>query len=157
MLPAGWNEALPGIDSDTMHMVIWLGRLSRIWEINLESTFRAHGVNAAEMRVLMTLLCAGDGAELSVNQVGYGVILTSSGVTKAIDRMHRLGYIGKRQSSEDRRSTLISLNPSGRTIAGKAVRDLVGSFEDCFPKGETEKRALIQSALITLLGRIRLA
>lgn len=129
-----------------------LSRASRLWELALETTLKQDGLLPAEMRVLAALL-SGDQDGLTMGQIKQSVAVTAGGVTKAVDRLKRVGLVSKQTSKEDARVTLVLLTAEGRQRAIAALADVFALFGERFRDLDSSKR----SALPQLLGSLVIA
>ena len=99
-IPDAWHAALPpGTDPSVLLVALWLNRLGRLFEVNLDSLVRRHGLIPSEFRVLGTLLLDGSPYELSPTQLNEIVVLTSGGMTKAVSRLESLALVERARRS----------------------------------------------------------
>src|SRR5215813_823927 len=109
------------------------------------------GINRTDLQLIDVLRSRGP---LTASQLARAVGLTSGGLSIALDRLERLGYIRRSQHPEDRRSVLIEatevLAPLEAEVFGplaQHVRKLLGTYSR--EQLETIKHYLEHAAEIT--------
>jgi DNA-binding MarR family transcriptional regulator len=85
-------------------------------EARLEPVYREHGLEHGWHDVLATLRRGGPPYELRASEFTKGLMITSSGATKRLDRLERAGLIARRPDPADRRGILIALTDEGRRM-----------------------------------------
>jgi DNA-binding MarR family transcriptional regulator len=80
-----------------------------------------HGLQRGWFDLLVALRRAGAPYELNPTQLMLATMLSSSGMTKRLDRMEEAGLIERRPDPHDRRGTLVRLTRRGRSVADKAI------------------------------------
>ncbi len=109
-VPDAWRALLPpGADPSVLLIALWLNRLGRRFEVQLDALVRAEGLIPSEFRVLGTLLLNGEPHELSPTRLNEIVVLTSGGMTKAIRRLESLQLVERRADPSDGRGVLVRL------------------------------------------------
>jgi DNA-binding MarR family transcriptional regulator len=73
------------------------------------------GISHTMLEVLIRL-CREPGEEVSQRRLAEDLTLTSSGITRLIDRMEEAGLVGRVPSPDDRRSVLVEPTDHGRTV-----------------------------------------
>jgi DNA-binding MarR family transcriptional regulator len=81
---------------------------------------RECGIGHTMFEVLIRL-CRQQGEEVSQRELADDLTLTSSGITRLIDRMEEAGLVGRAPSPGDRRSVLVEPTDHGRTVFLQAV------------------------------------
>src|SRR5262245_44015572 len=109
------------------------------------------GINRTDLHVIDVLRTSGP---LTATQLARAVGLTSGGLSIALDRLERLGYIRRSQHPEDRRSVLIEatevLAPLEAEVFGplaQQIRKLLGTYT--LDQLQTIKHYLDHAARIT--------
>jgi DNA-binding MarR family transcriptional regulator len=151
-VPAAWAELLPGVDGPTVLSVMWLSRLGRLWETELERRLRAHGLISTEFRVLSSLLLLGPPNQLSLTRLNHGVIVSAGGVTKAVDRLTKAKLVTKRVDPTDRRSVQVRLTAAGRRTTTAVLREVMAAFAEQTDHLGHGRREEVAVALRTLIG-----
>ena len=75
--------------------------------------FEAHGLSAVEFEVLMRL-ARSPGQQLRMTDLAAQTSLSTSGVTRVVDRMERDDLVCRRACPSDRRSSFATLTDSGK-------------------------------------------
>ena len=73
----------------------------------------AHGLTLSQSEVLIFLDDAPD-QRVRMAQLAKGVLLSSSGGTRLVERLETLGYVTRRADADDRRGLLAELTDAGR-------------------------------------------
>jgi DNA-binding MarR family transcriptional regulator len=80
----------------------------------LSAQFEAHRLSAVEFEVLMRL-ARSPGDRLRMTDLAGQTSLSTSGVTRVVDRMEREGLVRREACSSDRRSSYAVITEAGRT------------------------------------------
>jgi MarR family transcriptional regulator, 2-MHQ and catechol-resistance regulon repressor len=75
--------------------------------------FEEHRLSAVEFEVLMRLARSPEG-RLRMTDLAGQTSLSTSGVTRVVDRMDRDGLVGRQACPSDRRSSFAVITPAGR-------------------------------------------
>lgn len=152
-IPDAWRAVLPpDTDPSALLVALWLNRLGRLFEVNLDSLVRRHGLIPSEFRVLGTLLLNGSPYELSPTQLNEIVVLTSGGMTKAVNRLETLDLVERRADPSDGRGVLVRLTRAGVRTSRALLAELVRGFEDQLTAITAGDRVTIVDSLRALLG-----
>lgn len=111
-----WRRERPELDASPVGVIGRISRLSREIEARLEPVYAAHGLEPGWHDVLATLRRGGPPYELRPSEFAKGLMITSSGTTKRLDRLERAGLITRRPDPTDRRGILIALTDEGRRM-----------------------------------------
>lgn len=141
-----WERERPDLDVSSIAVVGRISRLSRHLEKRLNPVFGRHGLNSGEFDVLCALRRAGEPYQLTPTALSTSVMLTSGAMTNRLDRLEEAGLIVRRADPDDRRSTFVSLTPSGFELVDRAVEDHVSN--------ERELLTICTKAEITTLTRL---
>lgn len=76
--------------------------------------FEEHGLSAVEFEVLLRL-ARSPGCRLRMTDLAGQTSLSTSGVTRVVDRMDRDGLVRREACPSDRRSSYAVITPAGRT------------------------------------------
>lgn len=90
-----------------------VSRLSRQLEQRLDPVFARHGLEQGLFDVLATLRRSGEPYRMRPADLAASVMLTSSGITKRLDRLEASGLVVRHPDPQDRRGLLIELTPAG--------------------------------------------
>ena len=80
----------------------------------------AHGLNLNQYEVLLWLGRAGERG-LRMSDLASRVVLSPSGVTRAVDQLERRGLVGRCVFEGDKRGSVASLTAEGRALLRKAT------------------------------------
>lgn len=106
----------------------------------------AHGLSAVEFGVLLRLSRSA-GHRLRMTDLTAQTALTTSGVTRVVDRLEHAGLVRREACPTDRRSTYATLTPSGEERVAAAVPGHVALIDRWLvgPLGTEDARALAAS------------
>ncbi|MGW0501755.1 MarR family winged helix-turn-helix transcriptional regulator [Micromonospora sp. NPDC003241] len=110
-----------------------------------------HGLSAVEFEVL-TRLTRSPGNQLRMTDLAAQTSLSTSGVTRVVDRMERDGLITRRACPSDRRSSYAVVTPAGLRRLDESLPGHLQLIEDWFT-GQLDPAAL--TALLDGLRQIR--
>ena len=152
-VPHAWRALLPpGTDPSVLLIALWLNRLGRRFEVQLDALVRVEGLIPSEFRVLGTLLLNGEPHELSPTRLNEIVVLTSGGMTKAIRRLESLQLVERRADPSDGRGVLVRLTPTGLRTSQALLAELVQGLERQIATVPGADRVTIVDALSMLLA-----
>lgn len=111
-----WAQERPDLDATPIGIIGRISRLARALEARLEVVYREHGLEPGWHDILATLRRQGPPFQLRPTDLTGAVMLTSSGITKRLDKLEHAGLITRRPDPNDRRGTLIALTEQGREL-----------------------------------------
>lgn len=129
---ATWERERPDLDLRAMFTALRLLQVVTVAQRVLEEAMAAHGISLGEFDVLATLRRNGAGAQLSPTVLARVAMVTPGGMTSRLDRLEAAGYVVREVDPSDRRASLVSLTRAGRTLADRALEDLVAAENDLF-------------------------
>ncbi|PSL01336.1 DNA-binding MarR family transcriptional regulator [Haloactinopolyspora alba] len=88
----------------------------------------AHGLSENELEILLRLGRTPNG-QLRMSDLAAQTTLTTSGVTRVVDRLERSGLVERVTCDSDRRGTWASISADGMERVSAAVADHVGDIE----------------------------
>ena len=109
-----WQRERPELDHSPIGVVGRVSRLARAIEDRLEPVYKAHGLEPGWHDVLATLRRSG--TRLRPTDLTNATMLTSSGMTKRLDKLEAAGLVAREPDPGDRRGTLITLTAAGREL-----------------------------------------
>ena len=109
-----WERERPDLDHSPIGIIGRISRLARQIEDRLEPVYRAHGLEPGWHDVLATLRRSG--SRMRPTDLTNATMLTSSGMTKRLDKLEAAGLIAREPDPLDRRGTLIGLTGYGREL-----------------------------------------
>ena len=108
-------------------------------------------ISFTQMKVLFLLERT---PELAVGDLAERLSMSLPAMSRSIDGLVRLGYVGRRESDADRRSRLATLLPRGREALARvaeARNAVVAAFAATLPDDE---RTALRDALLPIAERI---
>ena len=101
-----------------------VGGMLRLLEDRAKVRARAmapSGLREGEFGVLATLRRAGEPYSLSPTQLYKSLLITSGAMTNRLNHLEQQGLIARISDPDDKRSTLVSLTPHGRSLIEQAL------------------------------------
>jgi DNA-binding MarR family transcriptional regulator len=152
-MAAAIKRRIPDADPDLAMVIIAVARLGRLLEWDLQRTAHLGGLERSEHSVLTILWLAGPDHPQSPTQLSEIIIQTTSGMSKTLRRLERVGLVERIPDPSDGRGQLIRLTKAGsRRIEGH-TRQMFERWEarlDSFPHSEWSRLADTIWALLTL-------
>jgi DNA-binding MarR family transcriptional regulator len=132
-----WGRERPDLDPSPIGLIGRLHRLADVLNVELRTVFAEAGLGDGDFDVLVTLRRHGAPYELTPGELGSATMVTSSAVTKRIDRLERAGLVTRRVSRDDARSRRIRLSDAGLELVDRLMgrhianeHRLVGGLSD---------------------------
>jgi DNA-binding MarR family transcriptional regulator len=122
-----WALERPDLDASPIGLIGRLHRLADVLNVELRKVFAEAGLGDGDFDVLVTLRRHGAPYELTPSELGASTMVTSSAVTKRIDRLERAGLVTRAVSRDDARSRRIRLTESGFEVVNRLMRDHVAN------------------------------
>jgi len=110
---AQWARERPDLDASPIGLIGRLHRLGDVLNVELRRVFAEAGLGDGDFDVLVTLRRSGAPYELTPGELGASTMVTSSAVTKRIDRLQRAELVTRTVSRDDGRSRRIRLTDQG--------------------------------------------
>src|SRR5262245_9209477 len=108
--------------SDNRHWInawlLFVRTHTRIWDTVEQQMRLEHGLTMARYDVLAQLEMAG--GRLGLSELGAAIVLTPSGLSKLLDRMHSAGLIRREPDPNDARAAYATITPQGRKLVNNA-------------------------------------
>jgi DNA-binding MarR family transcriptional regulator len=140
---AQWRRECPDLNVAPLGLY---GRLFRVVHLSddvLAKGLAPSGLQPGWFDLLAALRRAGAPYELNPTRLMGATLLSSSGMTKRLDRMEEAGLIERRPDPHDRRGTLVRLTRRGKRVIDRAVELHVGNEERLLgPLTAAERRTL---------------
>jgi DNA-binding MarR family transcriptional regulator len=151
---AQWRKERPDLDVAPVGLY---GRLLRL--VHLSDDVLAKGLASYELQpgwfdLLAALRRAGAPYELNPTRLRHATLLSSSGMTKRLDRMEAAGLIERRPDPHDRRGTLVRLTRRGKRVIDAAVETHVENERRLLDPLSAQERRTLDALLRTLLIRL---
>lgn len=116
-----WAAERPKMPVSPLGVVVRIQLLAKLLQQRTTRALKRHGLKHWEYDVLSMLRRQGEPFELPATDIAESALLSSGATTTRIDGLERRGLVGRRRSSEDRRSVLVRLTPAGREIVDAAI------------------------------------
>ncbi|MDX6277912.1 MAG: hypothetical protein QOJ72_2040 [Nocardioidaceae bacterium] len=117
--------ALPDVDQDVTLLHLALLHLGRLVESSIQTVIAPEGLEISEHSVLTALWFAGPPYTMSPTQLSQVILQTTSGMSKTLRRIERLGLIERADDPNDGRSRLVVLTDAGREMSERPLRQLI--------------------------------
>jgi DNA-binding MarR family transcriptional regulator len=118
---AQWARERPDLDASPIGLIGRLHRLADVLNVELRKVFAEEGIGDGDFYVLVTLRRHGAPYELTPSELGASTMVTSSAVTKRIDRLERAGLVTRTVSEADGRSRRIRLTGDGVALVDRLM------------------------------------
>jgi DNA-binding MarR family transcriptional regulator len=116
-----WRRERPDLDASAKHVTGRVIRLAALFQSAYAEAFAPLGLNEGDYGVLATLRRAGAPHRLTPTDLARQQMMTSGGMTAAIDRLERKGLVARLPNPNDRRGNLIELTDEGRKLIDRAM------------------------------------
>jgi DNA-binding MarR family transcriptional regulator len=122
-----WAAERPDLDASPIGLIGRLHRLGDVLNVELRRVFAEAGLGDGDFDVLVTLRRHGPPYELTPGELCASTMVTSSAVTKRIDRLERGGLVTRTVSPDDARSRLVRLTEAGFDVVNRLMADHVAN------------------------------
>ena len=146
-----WASVRPDLDASPMGIIGRLSRASRLIDVRLRETFRAHGLDGASFDVLATLRRSGPDRRLTPAALMRSSMITSGAVTQRLDRLEEKGLVARTPHESDGRGVYVTLTDAGCALVDEALPDHLATEEDILAGLDAQERARFAATLRTLL------
>ena len=109
------------------------------------------GLNLSQYEILLWLNDAPDKA-LRMSDLATKVILSPSGITRAVDQLERRGYVERQVCSSDRRGYLATLTTEGKARLRRASATHVRGIREHFTTRLSSEQLQQLASLLETLG-----
>nr|WSY49467.1 winged helix DNA-binding protein [Streptomyces sp. NBC_00886] len=115
---AQWTEHNPGLDTSPMELIGLLKHATGLLNRAVEPLYAGAALTAPEVDMLIPLRHATD--PVIARRLAEWLGLSRAGVSKALGKLEKRGFIARTPNPADRRAALVTITPAG----AKAVDDL---------------------------------
>ena len=147
-----WARERPDLDASPIGLIGRLHRLADVLNVELRTVFAEEGLGDGDFDVLVTLRRHGAPYELTPSELGASTMVTSSAVTKRIDRLETGGLVTRTVSESDARSRRIRLTEDGLALVDRLMGRHVAN-EQRLVAGLTEDERSQLAALLRRWGQ----
>jgi DNA-binding MarR family transcriptional regulator len=148
---AQWRRERPKLDVAPLGVYGRLFRVVHLSDDELAKGLEQYGLQQGWFDLLAALRRAGAPYELNPTSLMRATLLSSSGMTKRLDRMADAGLIERRPDPNDRRGTLVRLTRRGRSVIDRAVETHVEKEERLLAALTPAERRTLDRLLKSLL------
>jgi DNA-binding MarR family transcriptional regulator len=148
---AQWRRERPELDVAPLGVCGRLFRVVHLADDELTKGLAPYELQQGWFDLLAALRRAGAPYELNPTSLRRATLLSSSGMTKRLDRMENAGLIERRPDRDDRRGTLVRLTRRGKNVIDQAVETHIGNEERLLDVLTTAERHTLDRLLKTLL------
>ena len=146
-----WRRERPELDPSAKEVTGRIIRLAGLFQQAYTSAFEPLGVNEGDYGVLAALRRAGEPYTLTPTELARHRMMTSGGMTAAIDRLERKGFVGRSPNPNDRRGSLVGLTPAGLDVIDHAMEVHVAVEHELVAALDVKDRDRLVALLRTLL------
>ena len=150
---AEWATERPGLDTTAKQVTGRVIRLGALYQQAFGESSRTVGLDNADFGILAALRRAGVDNPVTPTDLARRRMMTSGGMTAALDRLERRGLLARLPNPADRGGSLVRLTDEGREAIEQAV-DLQADVERKLVDPLTAKEV---DQLVTLLRKLLLA
>ena len=152
-----WHRERPDLDPSAKPVTGRIIRLAGLFQQAYGQAFAPMGINEADYGILAALRRVGAPFELTPTELARQRMMTSGGMTAAIDRVERKGLAARAPNPTDRRGSLVRLTDEGVRIIDEAMarhveveRELVAALA---PDEAEHLAGLLRRVLLAVEGR----
>ena len=148
-----WSELQPTLPVDAYHVTGRISRIAARIAQREDEVFGRYGLTRGDVGVLSALRTSPPPHTLSPTQLFRGLMMSSAGMTKRLDRLEQRGLVKRNPDANDRRGVTIHLTDSGRRVLARAIAENTKS-EAMMLAGLTGKeRRVLADLLRAVLSR----
>lgn len=134
-----------------MALFTHLARTSLFLDALQEECLGPLGISFADYGVLRVLELEGPRGALAPSRLAEVLVRTTGGMTKTVDRLERLGLVGRRPDPHDRRGVLVRLTAKGRRLCERASAAYLAARRRVLSRLDQDEITEIDAALRRLL------
>ena len=118
-----WSELQPGLPVDAYHVTGRISRIAARIAQREDEVFGRYGLTRGDVGVLSALRTSPPPHTLSPTQLFRGLMMSSAGMTKRLDRLEQRRLVKRNPDANDRRGVTIHLTESGRRLLSRAIAE----------------------------------
>ncbi|HTU94383.1 MAG TPA: MarR family transcriptional regulator [Solirubrobacteraceae bacterium] len=146
-----WAEEYPALGTDAMALIGRLLRIARYLERDVELELGSFGLSISEFNALSALRRRGQPYALSPTELSRGLMLSSGGMTKLIERLEARGLVIRTPDATDGRGVVVALTQAGRELQEAAIEAHVVNENELLGPLDGDTREELTRILRTLL------
>ena len=117
-----WRRERPDLEPSAKEVTGRIIRLASLFQRAYGDVFEPLGLKDGDYGQLAALRRAGAPFELTPTELARHLMMTSGGMTAAIDRLERKGFVARVPNPADRRGSLVRLTDAGREVIDEAMQ-----------------------------------
>ena len=149
-----WLRERPDLDAGAKEVTGRIVRLASLFQQAYSDTFGPLGLNDGDYGVLAPLRRAGAPHELTPTELARHRMMTSGGMTAALDRLERKGLVTRVPNPADRRGSLVRLTEAGRDVMDEAMTQHVLTEQRLVASLDEHERNQLRALLRKLLNAV---
>jgi len=157
-----WADEYPSLDTEAMAVIGRILRIARYLERDVAIELGHFGLSISEFNALSALRRQGHPYALSPTELSHGLLLSSGGLSKLIERLESRGLVARTRDETDGRGVVVALTDQGHALQQAAIEAHVVNEDQLLSPLDSDVRGELTEILRTLLvafegnvGRIR--
>jgi DNA-binding MarR family transcriptional regulator len=144
------EELLPGTSGVTTAIWVWAARVGRLVETFTRQILVDERVDNSEFMILVTLWFHGSPYRATPSELAPEVVLSQSGLVRALQRGEANGTVHKILDPNDARALIIELTGEGRALVERIMSELVRRFDERLGDVDDDHRRRLAHAAFVL-------
>jgi DNA-binding MarR family transcriptional regulator len=146
-----WAEEYPALDTEAIAVIGRILRIARYLERDVELELARFGLSISEFNALSALRRRGEPNALSPTELSRGLMLSSGGLSKLVERLEARGLVIRTPDETDGRGVVVALTQAGRELQEVAIDAHVANENELLGPLEPDVREELTHILRTLL------
>ena len=148
-----WSELQPALPVDAYHVTGRISRIAARIAQREDEVFGRYGLTRGDVGVLSALRTSPPPHTLSPTQLFRGLMMSSAGMTKRLDRLEQRGLVKRNPDANDRRGVTIHLTDTGRRLLARAIADNTKNEATLLAGLTPKERRVLADLLRAVLSR----
>jgi DNA-binding MarR family transcriptional regulator len=128
-IPDQWRAQKPNLDTSIIRAIVLIYGLAQQMENEFRELAQSRfSLRVGDLRILFALRRAREPSGLRPTELFRALLITSSAVTKQVDRLISRGLVKRCPDPDTRKSFRVKLTPAGRRVADSAFAEIMNSF-----------------------------
>lgn len=149
-----WRRERPDLDPEAKEITGRIVRLADLFQQRFAEAFAELELSEGDYGILAPLRRAGAPYQLTPSDLAKARMMTSGGLTPALDRLQRRGWIERTPNPDDRRSMLVGLTSGGKELVDRAMDVHAAAEHDLVGHLSPTKQRQLKTLLRELLGSL---
>jgi DNA-binding MarR family transcriptional regulator len=146
-----WAGEYPELDTEAMALIGRILRIARYLERDVELELSRFDLSISEFNALSALRRRGEPHVLSPTELSRGLMLSSGGLSKLVERLEARGLVVRTPDATDRRGVVVALTEAGRELQEAAIDAHVVNESELLGPLDADTRDELTRILRTLL------